>query len=92
MMGRSPKCYILSFIAIGLPVLENNDFWKAFTIYWRGRILGQVIYTLCINFQSPAPVSSHMVYTFKLPNRFFGEKNDKSLKTQCPLAKVKELS
>ena len=32
MMGRSPRCYIQSFVEIGPLVLENKIFLKGFTI------------------------------------------------------------
>ena len=39
MMGRSPRCYIPSFVKIGPPVLEKKIF-KFFIIYGRGGHLG----------------------------------------------------
>ena len=40
-MGRSPQCYIPSFMEIGLPVQEKKIF-KVFTIYGHGGHLGHV--------------------------------------------------
>ena len=35
MMGRSPRCYIPSFVKISPPVLEKKIFEGVFTIYGR---------------------------------------------------------
>ena len=52
MMGRSPKCYIPSFVEIGLPVQE-----KKFTIYGRGGHLGHVTSIMLSNFHFLVPES-----------------------------------
>ena len=53
MMGRSPRCYIPSFVKISPPVLEKKIF-KVFTIYGHGGHLGHVTWTIYINFRSPS--------------------------------------
>ena len=42
MMGRSPRCYIPSFVKIGPPVLEKKIFEGFFTIYGHSGHLGHV--------------------------------------------------
>ena len=42
MIGRSPQCYIPSFIEIGLSVPEKKIFEGVFTIYRCGGHLGHV--------------------------------------------------
>ena len=42
MMGRSPRCYIPSFVEIGLPVPEKKIFEVFFFIYGHGGHLGRV--------------------------------------------------
>ena len=42
MMGRSPRCYIPSFLKIGPPVLEKKIFEEFFTIYGHSGHLGHV--------------------------------------------------
>ena len=41
-MGWSPRCYIPSFVEIGVPVPEKKIFEGFFTIYGRGGHLGHV--------------------------------------------------
>ena len=72
MMGRSPRCYIPSFVEIGLPVLEKRIF-KVFTIYGRGGHLGDVTWTIYINFHSPFPRRLHIKFGFDWPSGFGGE-------------------
>ena len=42
MMGWSPRCYIPSFVEIGLPVPEKKIFKGFFAIYGHGGHLGHV--------------------------------------------------
>ena len=49
MMGRSPRCYIPSFVKIGPPVLEKI-FEGGFTIYGHGGHLGHVTRIMLTNF------------------------------------------
>ena len=58
MMGRSPRCYIPSFVEIGLLVPEKM-FDGFFTIYGHGGHLGHVIIIMVTNFQFPIPESLH---------------------------------
>ena len=54
-MGRSPKCYIPSFMEIGPPVPE--DFFRVFTIF--GSHLGHVTSIMSSNFHFLIPESFH---------------------------------
>ena len=60
MMGWSPKCYIPSFMKIGLSVLEKKIFECFFTIYERGGHLGHVTWIPLINFRLPYPWMLHI--------------------------------
>ena len=42
MMGRSPRCYLPSFVEIGLPVPEKKIFEMFFPLYGRGVNLDHV--------------------------------------------------
>ena len=75
MMGRSPRCYIPSFVEIGLPVLEKKIF-KVFTIYGRGGHLGHVTWTIYTNFRSPFPRRLHIKFGVDWPSGFGGEDDD----------------
>ena len=55
MMGWSPRCYIPSFVKIGLQVLEKKIFEVFFTIYGRGDHPGNVTQMPQSNFLSPYP-------------------------------------
>ena len=57
MIGLSPRCYIPSFVEIGPPVQEKEDFWRVFTIYGHGGQLGHVtqIYWTNIRRRPPPP-------------------------------------
>ena len=59
MMGRSPRCYIPSFVIIDLPVLEKKIFFRAFTIYGHGGHLGHVTRIMITNFHFLVPESFH---------------------------------
>ena len=58
MMGWSPRCYIPSFVEIGLPVLERKIL-KGFTIYGHGGYLGQVTSIMSSDFHFLVPGSFH---------------------------------
>ena len=59
MMGWSPRCYIPSFVEIGLPVPEKKIFEGFFNIYGRGGHLGHVTSIRLINFHFLVPESFH---------------------------------
>ena len=61
MMGWSPRCYILSFMKIGLPVLEK--FLKVLTIYGHGGHLGHVNILMLPNFHFLVPESFHTKFS-----------------------------
>ena len=73
MMGWSPRCYIPSFVKIGLPVLEKKIFEGFFTIYGRGGHLGHVAQMPRTNFRSPYPRGLHIKFGFDWPSGFGGE-------------------
>ena len=50
MMDWRPRCYILSFMEIGSPVLEKKIFEVFFSIYWHGSHLGHVTRIMLTNF------------------------------------------
>ena len=60
MMGRSPKCYITSFMEIGLPI--PGTILKGFTIYAHGGHHGHVTSIMLINFHFFVPKSLHTEY------------------------------
>ena len=65
MMGRSPRCYIPSFVEISPLVPEKNlRCLKGFTIYGHGGNLGHVTY----------PRRLHIKFGFDWPSGF-GEEN-----------------
>ena len=70
MMGRSPRCYIPSFVKIGSPVLEKKIF-EGFLLH--GGHLGHVTWTIYINFRSPFPRRLHIKFGFDWPSGFRGE-------------------
>ena len=53
MMGWSLRCYIPSFVKIGLPLLKKKIFEGFFTIYGRGAHLGYVTQMPRTNLRSP---------------------------------------
>ena len=59
MMGRSPRCYIPSFVEIGPPVPEKKIFERVFTIFGRGGHLGHVTSIMSSKFDFLVPESFH---------------------------------
>ena len=59
MMGRSPRCYISSFVKFGPPVLEKKIFEGFFTIYGHGGHLGHVTRIMVTDFHFLVPESFH---------------------------------
>ena len=57
MMGWSPRCYIPSFVEIGLPVPEKKIFKGFFTIYGHGVHLGHVASIMSLDFHFLVPES-----------------------------------
>ena len=66
MMGRSPECYIPSFVKIGPPVLEK----KIFDIYGHGGNLGHVTTIMLTNFHFLVPESFHTKFSSEWPSSF----------------------
>ena len=64
MMGWSPRCYIPSFMKIGLPVLEKKILKVFLFIYGRGGHLGHVTQMPRTNFRSPFPRRLHIKVGF----------------------------
>ena len=58
MMGWSSRCYILSFVEIGLPV-PDKIFLRVFIIYGRGGHLGHVTSIMSSDFHFLVPESVH---------------------------------
>ena len=61
MMCLSPRCYIPSFMKMGLPVLE------IFTIYGHGGHLGHVTRIMLTNFDFLVPESFHTKFSSEWP-------------------------
>ena len=61
MMGLSPRCYIPSFMKIGLPVLEK--ILRVFTIYGHGGHLGHVTSIMLSIFHFLVPESFHTKFS-----------------------------
>ena len=61
MMGWSPRCYILSFMEIGLPVPKKifNEFLPYMYIYGHGGHLGNVTSIVSSDFHFLVPESFH---------------------------------
>ena len=59
MIGLSPRCYIPSFVEIGLPVPEKKIFEGVFTIYGCGGHLGHVTSIMSSDFHFLVPESFH---------------------------------
>ena len=57
MMGRSPQCYIPSFVEIGPSVPEKKNFEGFFTIYGRGGHFGHVTSIMSSDFYFLVPES-----------------------------------
>ena len=79
---------IISFVKIGLPVLEKKIFECFFTIYGRGGHLGQVTRISRSNFQSTYPWMLHIKFHFDWPSGFKEEGLRKVCMDDIP-AKVK---
>ena len=62
MMGWNPRCYIPSFVEIGLPVPEKKIFEGFFTIYGRRGHLGQVTSIMSSDFHFLVPESVHIKF------------------------------
>ena len=59
MMGRTPQCYIPSFVEIGRPV--PGKIFEGFLPYiWAGGHLGHVTWTIYKNFRIPFPRRLHI--------------------------------
>ena len=69
MMGWSSRCYIPSFMKIGLPVLEKKIL-KVFTIYGHGGHLGHVTRIMLSNFHFLVPESFHTKFSSEWPSSF----------------------
>ena len=52
---------------------REEDFFKVFTIYGHGGHLGQVTWTIWINFRSPVPRRLYMKFGFNQPSCFRGD-------------------
>ena len=63
MMGRTPKCYIPSFIEIS-PAVPEKKIFKDFTIYGHGSNLGHVTLNIYTNFDSPFLRIAHIKFGF----------------------------
>ena len=61
MKGRSPRCYIPSFVKIGPPVLEKKIFEGFFTIYGRGGHIGHVTRIMLTNLHFLVPTLQYLV-------------------------------
>ena len=69
----SPKCYIPSFVRIGLPVHEKKIFEWFFTVYGRGGHLGHLTWISRSNFRHLYPWMLHIKFHFDWPSGFRGE-------------------
>ena len=71
MMGRSPRCYIPSFVEIGPPVLEKKTF-EGFLPYMDGHggHLDHVTRIMLENFRFLAPESFHTKFSSEWPSSF----------------------
>ena len=67
MMGVSPKCYISSFVKMGLSV---EEFLRVFTIYGYGGHLGHVTQMPRTNFCSPYPWRLNTKFGHDWPSGF----------------------
>ena len=70
MMSKSPRCYIPSFVEIGLPSPEKKIFEWVSTIYGHGGHLGHVTQMPRTNFCSPYPRRLHIKFGFDPANGF----------------------
>ena len=65
MTGWSPKCYISSFVEIGLQVAGKKIFKDFFTIYGHGGYLGHVTSIVSTDFYFLVPKSFHTKIWFR---------------------------
>ena len=73
MIGRSPRCYVPSFVEIGPPVQEKNIF-EGFLPYMDvAAILVMVTQMPRTNFRSPYPRRLQIKFGFDRPSGFGGE-------------------
>ena len=70
MIGRSPQCYIPSFVEIGPSVKEKKNFEGFFTIYGRGGHLGHVTSIMASDFHFLVPNSFHTKFSSEWPSSF----------------------
>ena len=70
MMGRSPRCYIPSFVIIGVPLLEEEIFDGFFPIYGHGGHLGHVTSIMSSDFHFVVPESFHTKFSSEWPSSF----------------------
>ena len=68
----------------------EEDFLKFLPIYGHGGHVGHVTQLICINFHSHSFSSFQMNLGSKSPNCFFLKKQVLTLRSECPLTKVKE--
>ena len=76
MMGRSPRCYIPSFVKIGLPVLEKIfegflPYMGVAAIYGHGGHLGHVTSIMSSDFHFLVPESFHTKFSSEWPSSFW---------------------
>ena len=69
MMDLSSRCYIPSFVNIGLPVPEKKIL-RDFTIYGHGGNLGHVTSIMLINFHLLVPESFHTKFGLEWHSSF----------------------
>ena len=72
MMGRSPRCYISSFVEISPPVLEKKIF-EGFLPYMAWRPFWSCDQDAVNKFRSPYPRRLHIKFGFNWPSGFGGE-------------------
>ena len=70
MMGWSPRCYIPSFVEIGLPVLEKKISKGFLHIYGHGGHLGHVTSIMSSDFHFLVPDSFHTKFGSVRQNSF----------------------
>ena len=66
-MGRSPRCYISSFVEVDLPAPVQKIFEGVFTIYGHDGHLGYVISIISTHFYLHVPKSLHTKYGKNAP-------------------------
>ena len=70
MMGRSPRCYIPSFVKIGLPVLEKIFEGVLPYMGMHGGHLGHVTRIMLTDFHFLVPESFHTKFGLEWPGSF----------------------